>query len=114
MFTLQQRVNVAKGVAIDTPVEFHEKIDACLKNLSGKFIKGDLVAAAIPMIDVFNPSFQQLTTWALRVLDGNGMSYRMTSSIISDPAFEAQNINSSDAIIEAGCMWSIAAYAAKV
>ena len=72
--TLQQRVNICKGIDLATPVQFYEKIDAAAKYFSAGIKKGDVLASTLPLYSTFNPTDSQIREWCNRVLDGTSMS----------------------------------------
>jgi ethanolamine utilization microcompartment shell protein EutL len=116
--TLQERVNLAKGIAMaqlaTTPVTNVEKIDAQLKKLAGEIVAGTLLPADIPSYSTFNPTAAQLAEWCNRVLDSVGMSMRMVPMIISYNQWDTDGAEILDAPVRTTCIACIAAQAAKI
>lgn len=108
--TLQQRVDIAGDAA------FVAKVDACLKLKAGLLRKGDLVKEGLPMWGTFSPSDSQVNEWCNRISDQtiSGMTWRMLSSIISDPGIETLGASSLDPEIDAAVLWNILPYAANI
>jgi len=109
--TLQQRANIIKSSPLNNAVTFFEKCDASLKNIAGKIIKGTQSIAALPEYVASGVTDAQVMKWCTFILDGDGMSKRMMSSVVSDPGIEPGGIDSTDATIDAATVWCVCRYA---
>lgn len=110
--TLQQRANIIKSSPLDNAVTFFEKCDASFKNIAGKIVKGVQSIPALPEYAASGVTNDQVFKWCTFILDGDGMSRRTMSSLVSDPGIEPQGINSTDAVIDAAAIWCVCRYAA--